>query len=79
MEFYFLDSRFRRNDTLHLASAQPVEGAHVSFLRKQESRKKQPDCHFRENDIQGGFPGIAALRPHRKADQTSALPDFPTH
>jgi len=26
----------------------------VSFLRKQESRKKQLDPHFRGNDIQGG-------------------------
>ena len=27
MEFYFLDSRFRGNDTLQMASAQPVSPA----------------------------------------------------
>jgi hypothetical protein len=27
----------------------------VSFLRKQEPRKKQLDSPFRGNDIQGGF------------------------
>jgi len=54
----------------------PGEGAAVSFLRKQESRKKQLDSRFRGNDIQGGrwkwIPSAC-----KWAHQTSALRKSP--
>jgi len=54
-------------------SRSQVRGPRVSFLRKQESRKKL-DSHFRGNDIQGGLPGARAFGPQKEADAASALP-----